>query len=131
TTFYATALQEGCESSATPTTIIVNPAPYPSFEVQNFCLGDGTEFTNTTPALVYNNGGSGTIVSWSYDFGNGIVTPMGTGPLPVGTNSTTGTHENPVHQYANTGLYNPVLTAVTSDGCMNSASVLSLTGSQI
>lgn len=131
TTFYATAVQEGCESSATPTTVIVNPAPYPNFDVQNFCLGDGTEFTNTTPLLVYSNGGAGSIISWSYDFGNGIVTPAGTGPLPIGTNSTSGTHENPIHQYANVGLYNPALTAVTSDGCTNSASASSLTGSQI
>jgi hypothetical protein len=109
----------GCESAKTPITITVNPLPVPLFNFENQCLGETMQFTDQS-TLAQPSSGSRSIVSWAWNFDDGLqFTDAGSGPIPAGTQDgrTTGTYENPGHQFKNTGLYNIRLALVTSDGC--------------
>jgi hypothetical protein len=122
--FFVTQTVSGCESTYTRDSIVVNPAPAPNFAVQNFCFGDDTQFTDNS-TLTYNNGLSGSIQYWQWDFGNGFILTqsppnIGTDAVTTHNGSTTGTYMNPAHQYGNLGIYNPILKVTTSDKCENS-----------
>ncbi len=76
--------------------IVVDSVPAAGFNNTTECLGFATQFTNTS---------TGSIVSWSWNFGDG--SPLGTTP-------------NPTHAYGSNGTYNVVLTVTNSFGCTNS-----------
>lgn len=76
--------------------IVVDTVPIAGFNNSTECLGFATQFTNTS---------LGSIVSWSWNFGDGS---------PLGNTA------NPTHTYASNGTYNVVLTVTNIFGCTNS-----------
>jgi PKD repeat protein len=77
-------------------TVIINALPIANFSADTVCLNSVTQFTDrSTP-----NGGS--IISWTWDFGDG---------------STFSTLQNPTHIYTSFGVMNVKLTVVNSNGC--------------
>lgn len=85
----------GCADTAI-VPIVIDSVPVAGFTNTIECLGYPTQFTNTS---------AGSIVYWSYNFGDG--SPLSTLP-------------NPSHLYASNGTYNVVLTVTNSFGCTNS-----------
>jgi len=85
--------------------ITVFPAPLPSFtaNMTTACAPSTIQFTDlsTIPP------GAGSIVSWSWDFGDGASS----------------TQQNPSHTYTNTGFYNVSLQITSSTGCKTSAAI--------
>lgn len=75
-------------------------APVSDFSVTGNCFGNLTVFTDSTQLS------SGTIVSWSWDFGNGDTSDI----------------QNPSYNYSSTGMYTLTLTTEASNGCTNSIS---------
>ncbi|MFH1320972.1 MAG: PKD domain-containing protein [Bacteroidota bacterium] len=61
---------------------------------------------------------------WEWDFGDGY-TIQGTGNIPTGTNNnlTTGTYQNPIHYYSDTGIYDVIQRAyvIGNDTCIYEA----------
>lgn len=78
--------------------VVVDSVPVASFTNTTECLGFATQFTNTS---------QGSIVSWSWNFGDGS-------PLD---NSI-----NPSHAYASNGTYTVTLTVINAFGCSNTIS---------
>ncbi|MFZ5553762.1 MAG: PKD domain-containing protein [Bacteroidota bacterium] len=76
--------------------VTVNPAPVPSFTVDNTngCYPVDVNFTSTT---------TGTVSTLTWDFGDG----------------NTGTGTNPFHSYTAPGCYNVTLTATSPNGCVS------------
>jgi hypothetical protein len=129
--FLVTQTREGCESNVERDSIIVNPAPVPSFTIDNFCLRDTTIFDGSASSVTYNNGLSGSVVYWNWNFetGDEANQPVGfSKDDPINTITTKGTYEQPKHLYSQTGLYNPVLRVVTSHGCSNSIDAKTIRG---
>ena len=81
-------------------TITVNPAPVAIFSADTSCMASPTQFTDasTTP--------SGTIVSWSWTFGD-----------PSSGANNTSTVQNPVHIYNTQGTYTVTLQVTNSHQC--------------
>ena len=77
----------------------VNPIPIVDFDVNGTCDGDFTGFTDLTTI------NTGTILSWSWDFGDGI-----------GTSSL----QNAAYQYQNPGTYSVKLIVTSILGCIDS-----------
>ena len=87
---------EGCASAPVSATLEVNPLPVVDFTVNgSFCKKSNLQFTNLSSVV------SGSIVSTTYDFGNG----------------TQSQQPNPVMQYDSSKNYNPTLTVITDKGC--------------
>lgn len=118
--FYATQTVAGCESVYATDTLVVNPAPIPDFDILKFCEGDTTEFTDLS-TLVYNNGLSGTIQYWEWNFRDATrVGPDLGGTVITGSSNTFGTFKDPKHAFGVVGVYDVNLRVTTSDGCVNS-----------
>lgn len=83
----------GCKDSLSQV-IQIYPLPSTGFTVENVCLGDVSQFTNTSQIT------SGTL-SYLWDFGDG----------------TTSAAINPSHTYSAQGDYEVVLTATSESGC--------------
>ncbi len=75
--------------------IVVDSVPVAAFTNTTECVGVVTQFTNTS---------QGSIVSWSWNFGDG---------------SAIDTSPNPSHAYASNGTYSVSLTVTNSFGCTN------------
>ena len=122
--FYVTQTADGCESPASTATIIINPLPEPRFHATNFCLGDAMKFLDAS-TLTYQNGESGSITEWAWNFDDGDFLLSGSGAIATGTHGdrTTGSYDNPSHKYAALGSYNVTLTTTTSDGCTKSITI--------
>ena len=75
--------------------IVVDSVPLAAFSNTTECVGVATQFTNTS---------QGSIVSWSWNFGDG---------------SALDTSPNPSHAYASNGSYSVSLTVINSFGCSN------------
>jgi len=107
---------QGCSNTAT-FNITVGPVPVVDFSWAAICTNDQTSYLDAT-AL-----GSGTITTYTWDFGDGftLTGPAG-GMVPGGTHggATTGTYKDPLHNFAVTSTYNTKLTVLTSDNCTNS-----------
>jgi len=88
---------EGCTDTITKS-VFANPRPEPAFSRTTECFGDATEFTNGS-TIDY-----GSIISYSWDFGDGVGTS---------------TDISPTYTYAEPGLYSTILTAVSDSGCTN------------
>ncbi|MCX6250141.1 MAG: PKD domain-containing protein [Bacteroidetes bacterium] len=76
--------------------VTVNQLPLANFQADTVCLGTLTQFTNQSVP------NAASIISYSWDFGD--ATLFGTMP-------------NPVHLYANPGIYYVKLTIINSNGC--------------
>lgn len=107
--------------SICPVTITYNasifPAPVSSFDLDytSICVGGDVDLVATSTVAA-----GGTITGYAWNFGDGITTPQGIGPL-TGIAQTTGTYNNPNHTYNTVGNYNISLTTYTTDGCSNTA----------
>ncbi len=88
----------GCTDSISKTiTVYSNPAA--AFGFTKICLGNTTQFTDSSSAV------SGSISSWSWNFGDGTsINPL----------------QHPVHIYAGIGTYSVSLSVMNSDGCRDS-----------
>jgi len=78
--------------------VLVNESPMADFEADTACLGTLTNFTDISLP------GSGNIVEWDWDFGDG---------------SLHANIQNPVHLYSLPGIYNVKLTVENSLGCIH------------
>ncbi len=85
----------GC-SDTLKDTVTVFPMPIANFGFTDVCLNTSMSFYDMSFIA------SGSIASWSWDFGDG--TPMGTTQLPI-------------HNYANPGTYTVSLMVTTNNGC--------------
>ena len=86
-----------CDSTVTQT-VNIQQLPTAKFSADTVCLGNPTTFTD----LSLTNGG-GSIISYSWDFGDGSAP----GILP-----------DPTHTYTAAGVFNVTLTIVTANGCI-------------
>ncbi len=85
----------GCPDTQ-QTAIIVPPTPVANFGFTDVCLNTSMNFYDMSFIA------SGSIASWSWDFGDS--TSMGTTQLPV-------------HNYSNPGTYTVILIVTTNNGC--------------
>jgi len=86
----------GCRGEITQA-IIVYPNPIANFNFSNVCKNQ--TFSATDASTI----SSGSIVSWSWNFGDG----------------TSSSSQNPTHVYAASGNYDVTLTVVSDNGCSN------------
>lgn len=89
----------GCVDTLTRS-VVVNPAPVIGFDATRVCEGDTTDFSDFSTIE------SGSIISWSWDLGDG-----------VGTASIS----DPSYTYLNAGEYSPQLTLVSDSGCVSTS----------
>ena len=91
----------GCTATSPSLTVATHPNPSPNFTFTpaNGLAGDTIHFNDLSTA------GSGSIVSWHWDFGDNP--------------SSTSNLQNPIHVYALLGTYPVTLTVTQSDGCTN------------
>ena len=101
TTRYSLTVTENTTGCFDTSSILirVNPIPVVDFSIADTCIGNTTIFTDNTTLL------SGTISSWSWDFGDGVGTS---------------TQPSPVYTYAAVGTYNVKLVVETAIGCKDS-----------
>ncbi len=90
---------QSCAATAT-SNVVIHPVPALSFSATNVCLGDNTQFTNSSSIS------SGTISAYSWTFGDG----------------GTGISGNPSHTYGNYGSYPVTLSAISNQNCTSSYS---------
>lgn len=88
---------DGCTNELTQT-VEVFPIPAPNFQVSTVCVGNESEFINSSTIA------SGSITNWLWDFGDGNTSNL----------------QNPTHSYAATGSFNVTLTTTSNNGCVNS-----------
>jgi len=84
-------------SGAISATAVVNPIPSANFAATNICVGNATSFTDASSVS------SGTIATWSWNFGDG----------------SSSSQQNPSHTYSTAGTYSVTLTITTVSGCTN------------
>ncbi|MCF8461516.1 MAG: PKD domain-containing protein [Flavobacteriales bacterium] len=75
----------------------VNATPIPNFSFAAACQGEGVNFSDESTIDP-----SSSIVSWSWNMGDG------SGPITL---------VDPIHQYADTGMYSVTLTVESLEGC--------------
>jgi len=78
--------------------IFINQLPVADFIADTACAGSPTTFTDLSTSNV-------TLISWSWNFGDGSVAS---------------TLQNPVHTYTASGVYMVTLTITNSNGCIHS-----------
>jgi PKD repeat protein len=84
-------------------TVSVNEQPEADFNADTACIGTPTVFTDLSLA------NAASITTWDWDFGDG----------------TPHSHiQNPIHLYAQSGIYNVTLAVINSNGCTASVSRL-------
>jgi len=86
---------KGCVKVMTQN-VPVDPTPQGNFTYGPSCVNTLIVFTDLTTIL------SGSVVSWSWDFGDG---------------SPADNNQNPQHTYASTGNYNVTLITISDNGC--------------
>jgi len=93
----------GCiDSVAGGKSVTVNAAPVAIFSADTSCLFSPTQFNDGSTTA------AGTIVAWSWNFGD-----------PGSGANNTSTEQNPTHIYNIQGTYNVTLEATNSNQCMN------------
>lgn len=103
TTWYALTVDtiSQCVSQGfSSATLTIHPAPLPGFFADTICIGDSTNFTDTSSIV------SGSIIIWSWNFGDGSNSSL----------------QHPAHAFANAGTYNVSLGLVSDNGCVDSVS---------
>lgn len=96
--------ENGCVGDPVPFLVDVYPLPVVDFSSTAVCDGNATEFMDLSQP------NSGSISSWTWDFGDP-------------SNGNGSTSQNPSHIYANAGTYQASLTVQSSQGCLNSVSL--------
>ncbi|MES2556364.1 MAG: PKD domain-containing protein [Bacteroidota bacterium] len=91
---------QGCTNSITQS-VTTNEPPVAAFSAQAGCANNPVAFTDQSTI------GSGTIVAWSWNFGDGSNSAL----------------QNPTHQYASASNYNVTLTVTSDLGCTNSITI--------
>jgi len=91
-----------CSNTSEPVEITINPTPSADFDVAGFCTNKPTILTDKSSIE-----GTGAIVKWTWDFGDGSA--------PVILDN----HVPPPHQYAVAGLYTVTLTVESDLECLN------------
>ncbi|MCO5268441.1 MAG: PKD domain-containing protein [Brumimicrobium sp.] len=86
----------GCQHD-TVIQVVVNPNPVVDFTWGDVCIGNSVVFNNGTTIS------SGSIASWSWDFGDG----------------STGTSQNESHLYSSSGSFNVTLQATSNQNCVD------------
>ncbi|MBP6334929.1 MAG: PKD domain-containing protein [Bacteroidia bacterium] len=93
------ATQGSCaDTLVMPALINILPTPLANFSFSAACVNDSIQFTNTTLAQ------GSTISSYSWDFGDG---------------SSLSSLQNPKHAYSSSGNYTVILSAQSSNGCLD------------
>jgi len=92
------ATSDGCEND-TVIPVYVNPAPVAMFEANTSCVGTPTQFTDLSIAP------GSMIISWFWDFGDGVGTS---------------TVQNPTYTYTTWGTYNVTLLVTNLANCIDS-----------
>jgi len=108
--------QGGACSILLDITIDENPSP-----TAEFAMNTNTICTNEP--IIFNDQSTipppGIITGYRWDFGDGVITPVGTGNIGAVPN-TTGTYLNPTHTYTTAGNYTVQLYVISADGCTDS-----------
>ena len=91
----------GCKDS-TINSIIISPKPTPNFTFANLCENDVTQFTDASSIA------TGSISSWSWNFGDG-----------VGTSNL----QNPTYTFTTPNTYNVKLVIISDFGCTDSITI--------
>jgi gliding motility-associated-like protein len=76
--------------------VFINPIPTANYDFLNGCKNLATQFRDSSSVF------GGSIVGWSWQFGD---------------NSVPGTIKNPIHTYTNSGTYSALLTVTSNNGC--------------
>ena len=101
TTYMVTGADaNGCSNTAT-ITVTVNPLPQVAFTAPTVCIGTTTIFTDLSTIS------SGNIISWSWNFGNPIVT------------NDVSSLQNPTYLYTTSGTFNVTLICTSANGCVS------------
>ncbi|MBO9672065.1 MAG: gliding motility-associated C-terminal domain-containing protein [Sphingobacteriaceae bacterium] len=95
-----------CSNTSEPVEIIINPSPIADFDVVGFCTNALTVLTDKSNIDV-----TGTIVKWTWDFGDGST------PVTLENNVA------PSHQYTAAGTYNITLTVESDLKCTNTRNI--------
>ncbi|MFM7054504.1 MAG: PKD domain-containing protein, partial [Bacteroidota bacterium] len=88
----------GC-SGILNTTVNVNPLPQANFTPNDLCITQPLQFIDISTIT------SGSIVGWSWNFGDGNISQQ----------------QNPVHTYNTHGTYTVILTVTSAQGCTDTA----------
>lgn len=91
---------QGCTNSVTQA-VTTNEPPVAAFSAQAGCANNPVTFTDQSTI------GSGNIVGWSWNFGDGASSAL----------------QNPTHQYSAASNYNVTLTVTSDLGCTNSITI--------
>lgn len=98
---YSIITDVGCVSNEASKTVTLSDAPIAKFAITNsLCVGNSIQFTDQSTVT-----GGGTIVKWTWDFGDGS-------PVVV-----SGTNAGQAHVYATAGTYTAKLKVQTNTGC--------------
>ncbi len=87
----------GCPSDKDTLSVTFKPSPIADYSFTEACFGSNTEFSDLSSVS------TGTIVSWSWDFGD----------------MTTSIADDPLHNYPGPGTYDAMLIAESSNGCFD------------
>jgi hypothetical protein len=121
-TLRVTTLQ-GCTNTSAIFPLRVGDVPEPDFESSAFCNNDQTVFRDRTRKVFPADPAAlSTISQFTWDFGDGnTMTGTSYTTVPAGTHAgaTSGTFNDPQHQYSTFGTYNVRQTVRTNDGCVN------------
>ncbi len=99
----------GCISDTATKTITVNQLPTASFTKSTLnCVNGAITFTSTAIA------NSGTLVEWSWNWGDGSAAQIVTNATPL------------THTYTTSGTYNVTLTVKTDKGCVSALFTMSV-----
>ncbi len=106
-------------------TISENPKPIADFIMSSpvICMNDTISFLNNSTIPT-----PGTITSYMWDFGDGILTTFSQGNI-TGVANTNGTYLNPNHWYTTSGTFTVQLFAQSSDGCVDTIAKVILVNS--
>lgn len=88
----------GCASLVKTIQVDVQPKPIAAFTVDNTCLNNLATFTDGSST------GTGTLVTWAWDFGDGGISNL----------------QNPTHLFTTAGVHYVTLTVTNSSGCNHS-----------
>ncbi|MFH1319334.1 MAG: PKD domain-containing protein, partial [Bacteroidota bacterium] len=87
------------------------------------------ETTTLNPTIAFTDSSStafSNVVTWIWDFGDGnsldnFGGQAGSDTVPIGTNNdqTTGTYQDPLHTYSDTGIYIVLITVEDANGCVD------------
>jgi gliding motility-associated-like protein len=105
-TLVAAPTNQSCGDTVT-LVVTVNPLPSPAFAATSVCVGSPTQFTDQSTIQ------TGSITAWAWNFGD-----PNSGPNNLST------QQNPSHTFTAAGTYTVTLTTTSSNGCLNSTTMV-------